>query len=404
MRVIKSVKQRYSPSEQTLSLLEDFRLMMNDCIRIGLREKVTSMKSLCLKCYHTLEHYDNVATCYRLTAISKAAGVLRNYRKSLRKNPNTKIPYVKKMQLVDCYRFRIRGKRLRLTLRAHEYIYVDLSPHTLAVISGFTVRSVTLTNCTIILSFSKEMVVMEPAGVLGIDRNLDNITISTTNRQDITYNLSKATETKSNYHTVKSHFNRNDVRIRREIYRKYGEKQGNKVGNILHIVSKQIVQKAKAEKLGIAMENIKGIRNLYRKGNGQGNHYRGKMNSWSYFELQRQIEYKAKWEGIPVVYVDAWGTSSKCSTCGCKTYPNEHRQIYCPRCSISVDRDVNAARNVRDKGRVRFTIVEPPNEAMIQECGTSPLILQVDGGKLHRAQQTQQNHKILHLHSDISRL
>ncbi len=171
-----------------------------------------------------------------MTAISKAAGILRNYRKSLRKNPNMKMPYVRKMQLVDCYGFKIQGKRLRLTLRAHEYVYIDLTPHTLAIISssGFTVRSVTLTASTVILSFSKEAAAVKPIGVLGIDRNLDNIIISTTNGQDITYDLSKATETKSKYRTVKSHFTRNDVRIRRWIYRKYGEKQKNKTGNILH--------------------------------------------------------------------------------------------------------------------------------------------------------------------------
>ncbi len=280
VQVVKAVKQRYSPSEQTLNLLEDFRLMMNDCIRIGVRENATSMNALSLKCYHALNQYD-LASCYRLTAISKAAGILHNYRKQLRKNPNTsmKTPYVRKMQLVDCYGFRIQGKRLRLTLRAREYTYVDLNPHTLAVISGYTVRSVTLTTSTIILSFSKETAVMEPTGLLGIDRNLDNITISTTNGQDITYDLSKATETKNKYRTVKSHFNRNDVRLRRQIFCKYGDKQRNKTGNILHNVSKQIVEKAEAEKLGIAMENIKGIRKLYRKGNGQGNKYRGRMNS-----------------------------------------------------------------------------------------------------------------------------
>ncbi len=388
MQVIKAVKQNYVPSDETLNLLEDFRLMMNDCIRIGIKENITSMKALSLKCYHALSQYD-VASCYRLTTISKATGILRNYRTWLHKNSSAKMPYVRKMRLVDCYRFRRQGKCLRLTLRAHEYVYVDLNPHTLAVISGFTIRSVTLTNCTIVLSFSKEMVVIEPTGVLGLDRNLDNITISTTNSQDITYDLSKATEIKGKYKTVKSNFTRSDVRLRRQTFRKYGEKQRNKTENILHNISKQIVEKAKVEKLGIAMENIKGIRNLYRKGNGQGNRYRGRMNSWSYYELQRQIDYKARWEGIPVVYVDAWGTSSKCSKCGCRTYPNEHRQLHCPRCNISLDRDVNAARNIRNRGRVRFALIEPPSEAMVQECGTAPPILKVDGGKLHYAQQTQ---------------
>ena len=47
---VKSVKQNYTPSEQLLDLLNDFRLMVNDCIRIGLKENVTSLKSLSEGC------------------------------------------------------------------------------------------------------------------------------------------------------------------------------------------------------------------------------------------------------------------------------------------------------------------------------------------------------------------
>src|SRR5438477_11451232 len=51
----------------------------------------------------------------------------------------------------------------------------------------------------------------------------------------------------------------------------------------------------------IVLENIQGIRSLYRKGNGQGRRYRGRMNSWSFGEAQRQIEYKARSVGLPVI-------------------------------------------------------------------------------------------------------
>jgi putative transposase len=39
------------------------------------------------------------------------------------------------------------------------------------------------------------------------------------------------------------------------------------------------------------------------------------MNSWCFREIQRQIEYKAAWEGIRVVYVRAANTSRTCSKC-----------------------------------------------------------------------------------------
>ena len=49
-------------------------------------------------------------------------------------------------------------------------------------------------------------------------------------------------------------------------------------------------EQAKASRFGIAMEKLKGIRNLYRKGNGHGASYRGRMNSWTFGEFQRKVE------------------------------------------------------------------------------------------------------------------
>jgi putative transposase len=108
------------------------------------------------------------------------------------------------------------------------------------------------------------------------------------------------------------------------------------------------------------------------------------MNSWSFSELRRQIEYKAKWEGIPVVYVDAHGTSAKCSKCGDKMFPEENRMLKCSKCGLIIDRDVNAARNILAEGVLRFGTNDPPGEARgtMQERAEVTPILTVDGGKV----------------------
>src|SRR6267143_5269577 len=383
MQAVKAVMHNYRPTEEILSLLEDFRCMVNDCVRIGLKENLTSMKSLSMKAYHQLSAYD-VPTCHRLTAISRAAGILRNYRRELKRNRSTRVPYVTRLSLTDCYGFRVIHRLVRVPVRRGEYAFIVLNDHTFRTISGRTPRSLTLPANGLSICLSKEIAEIKPVGAVGIDRNLDNVTLADTDGSILRHDLARATEIKARCRETKRHFKRNDARIRRRIYGKYGRIQRNRVSWLLHNVSASIVRGAKEKRLGIVMEEIRGIRRLYRRGNGQGKDYRARLNSWSYYELQRQVQYKARWEGIPVSYVAARGTSVNCSICGSRTYPNGRRTLHCPRCDISVDRDVNAARKILAKGGVRFTPDGPPEvrkEAMKGNETMTP-ILRADGGKV----------------------
>lgn len=359
--------------------------MVNDCIRIGLEENVSSMKSLSLKAYHQLDNYD-VATCYRLTAVSKAAGLLRNYRKAAKK-ANPKQPYVRHSMLVDCYGFRIQHGKLRLPIRAREYFHIALNEHTLAVLARSKPDSVTLTVRNFSIAFSKETATVKPAGYLGIDRNLDNITAASTTGEIERYDLSEPTRIKARYRHVRSKFTRNDARICERLFAKYGRRQRDRVQQRLHRVSKAIVQEAKEKRYGIALEKLTGIRRLYQRANGQGRNFRARMNSWSFAELQGQIDYKARWEGLSVIYVNPAGTSVKCSRCGSRMInarkPEENRQLRCTECGLTVDRDVNAALNLAARG-LRFRPIAPASEAMVQEHASVVSTLKVDAGELTR--------------------
>ncbi|MHB2035243.1 MAG: zinc ribbon domain-containing protein, partial [Nitrososphaerales archaeon] len=129
-----------------------------------------------------------------------------------------------------------------------------------------------------------------------------------------------------------------------------GRLQTDKAQVEIHKITSRIVKQAKKQNFGIALENIKGIRKLYRKGNGQGKGYRFRLNSWTFGMFQRQIEYKAKREGLPVIYVNARGTSARCSICDDKMFVKENRMLYCATCKRVIDRDENAAVNIRNRG------------------------------------------------------
>lgn len=67
-------------------------------------------------------------------------------------------------------------------------------------------------------------------------------------------------------------------------------------------------------------------------------------------ELRRQLAYKSEWYGSTLVMADRFYPSSKtCSACGCvkEALPLSERVYACDGCGLSLDRDENAAINLR---------------------------------------------------------
>ena len=71
-------------------------------------------------------------------------------------------------------------------------------------------------------------------------------------------------------------------------------------------------------------------------------------------EFTRQLEYKALWYGKQIIKVDKWFASSQiCNRCGSKfsiTKDLSVREWECPNCHSILDRDINAAINILNKG------------------------------------------------------
>ena len=72
------------------------------------------------------------------------------------------------------------------------------------------------------------------------------------------------------------------------------------------------------------------------------------LSSWSYYELQNMIEYKAEREGIKVRYVDPAYTSQTCSKCGHVDKENRPTQakFKCINCGLELNADHNASINI----------------------------------------------------------
>ena len=79
-----------------------------------------------------------------------------------------------------------------------------------------------------------------------------------------------------------------------------------------------------------------------------------KIQEQNLYEFRRQIEYKAHWSKIPVVIADRWYPSSKtCVICGHvkKELNLSERTYVCPVCGNIIDRDFQAALNLKYYGK-----------------------------------------------------
>lgn len=72
-----------------------------------------------------------------------------------------------------------------------------------------------------------------------------------------------------------------------------------------------------------------------------------------YSEFITQLQYKCDWYGKHLVFADKWFASSKiCHNCGhkYKELTLKDRNWVCPKCGTQIDRDENAAKNLKDLG------------------------------------------------------
>lgn len=136
--------------------------------------------------------------------------------------------------------------------------------------------------------------------------------------------------------------------------------------DINHQVSKSLVAKAKGTGRGLALEDLKGIRERTRFRKQQ----RARMGGWAFHQLRAFIEYKAKQAGVALVVIDPRNTSRECSACGHTDKANRPSQaeFRCLACGHADHADVNAARNISSRARAAV------NQPKVSESHQKPLI------------------------------
>lgn len=99
------------------------------------------------------------------------------------------------------------------------------------------------------------------------------------------------------------------------------------------------------------------LEDLNVQGMMKNKHLSEKVQEQNFYEFRRQIEYKAHWAKVAVVVADRWYPSSKtCVKCGYikKDLKLADRTYVCPHCGNVIDRDFQAALNLKRYGEAEL--------------------------------------------------
>jgi len=193
--------------------------------------------------------------------------------------------------------------------------------------------------------------VSEPIGIdLGIK------TLATVSNGDVYQNINKSPKIKKMEKRLR--------RLQRQVSRKY---EMNKEGNRYRKTRNTIKIEKEITRLRTRIQNIRTdyihkmtteivrtkpshivIEDLNVRGMMKNKHLAGHIGKCNFYEIRRQLTYKAEQLGVSLTVADRWYPSSKtCCECGVidKTLKLSDRKMKC-ECGNQIDRDLNASINL----------------------------------------------------------
>ena len=182
--------------------------------------------------------------------------------------------------------------------------------------------------------------------VLGIDRGINNIAVLSNN---MFFNSRHLKDVRGRYQYNRKKLQHAGTRSAHRKLREMGGRERRFVLNTNHAISKQIVNLPFDV---FALEKLEAAK-MRRKKNGR--RFNHKLGSWSPFQLDQFMEYKAKDLGKSVIYVDPKYTSQTCSKCGYRDRNNRHGSDFqCRNCGFRLHADLNASRDIEVLGRSEY--------------------------------------------------
>lgn len=188
-------------------------------------------------------------------------------------------------------------------------------------------------------------------GVLGVDLGIVNLA---TDSEGEVFSGEAVERNRKRMNALRQRLQKRGTKSAKRHLKKLSGKEARFKRNTNHVISKRIVQKAKNHRQGIAIEDLRHIRERSTVRKSQRNRHA----SWSFGQLRSFLSYKAAFAGVPLHTVNPRNTSRTCHACGHCAKENRKSQasFVCVQCGLAAPADWNAAVNI-SRAEVKQPIV-----------------------------------------------
>lgn len=193
----------------------------------------------------------------------------------------------------------------------------------------------------------------EPQGTLGVDLGIVNLA---TDSDGQTFSGGQIERTRKKMLALRSALQAKGTKSAKRHLKKLGRRESRFHRHVNHRIAKHLVQKARNTNRGIALEDLRHIRQ--RTDRTVRHSQRHRHASWSFSQLRAFISYKAAMMGVCLHLVDPRHTSQTCSQCGhCERANRPDRDHFrCKQCGYEAPADYNGAKNI-SRANVKTPIV-----------------------------------------------
>ena len=178
------------------------------------------------------------------------------------------------------------------------------------------------------------------------------------------YNSEALKKVRKKYSKVRASVQSKGTKNSKRLLKRLSGKERRFVTINNHTISKQIVQKAKAQNKGIAIEDLSNIR---RTAKPKSKAQKTELNRWSFYQLRQFLTYKALRDGVRLYAVPPAYTSQTCSVCN-HIGIRKGKHFSCQNCGNVMDADYNASRNIATWG----CVVNQPEKSAMLSCSLHP--------------------------------